>query len=614
MRYLVGVWVLLLFPSMVQAQPFIRVLEGEPVTEVGISQGVSWGDYDQDGDLDLFVANAQGASSDVDISNPVDPTDRLYRNNGDGTFTSVLTDVLSGFTDTSNLGTWIDYDNDGWLDLFINTGFAAPSPNVLLHNQGNGSFEVITSGPLVEQPMNTLGTSWADYDGDGDLDVFAPTVFANPNYLYRNEGEGAFVPVADVPFVRTNQNSQMGTWIDYDSDGDEDLYLINFSINSNTNQVFRNHLRETGIASFEKDSTVTMVTDNDIDYAFGANWIDYDNDGDLDGYLNTLFIGNRNGLYRRDGPALFARVANFRNQAASDGFSTAASCWADYDNDGDLDLINVVNKALANPSAFGIGTLEYYSNDGMGELQRRNVGLSASGYFYACAPADYDSDGDLDLYIAVSGTNSINDGGANLLYRNDAANGNWISIDLRGQASNTFGIGAKVWVRASINGQPSRQLRHISGNPSTLRGQASYRVHVGLGDAALIDEVLVEWPAGTVDRLTNVPANQHLTIVEGSSAVTAESLRQSNTITLEAAYPNPVTTHATLAYNLPEPTSIRIVVTDLLGRTVHLLQKRLVRPGRHRVQINVADWAPGVYFYRLETPLARRTGHLVVVR
>lgn len=600
-RFVLVLMLLVALPTTVHAQLFTRVTEGDLVNDIAISQGASWGDYDNDGDLDLFVANFTGPRSDQGPT--IDAANQLYQNNGDGTFTRVLIDFLSSFQTGSNLGFWIDYDNDGWLDLLVTNGFGGPATNTLHRNQGDGTFAIDTDVAFVQQRMNSLGTSWADYDNDGDLDMFAPTVFANPNYLYRNDGDGVFTTIVDVPFAGSNQNSQMGTWVDYDSDGDEDLYLINFSIGSNANQFFRNQYQETGSTSFEPDSSVAMFSDNNIDYSFGANWIDYDNDGDLDGYLSTLFIGNPNGLYRRNGPGSFERITAFGNQAASDGFSTASSCWGDYDNDGDLDLLNVVNKALANPAAFGIGSNEFYLNDGTGELKRRNGGFSTSGYFFSCASADYDQDGDLDLYITVSGTSAINDGGANLLYRNEEGNiNNWISIDLRGRASNSFGIGAKVWVTATVNGREHRQRRQISGNPSTLRGQDGYRVHVGLGDASTVDLIEVEWPSGTTDRLENLDINQFLVITEGVGVVATEPSTLPETLTLEANYPNPFMTETTIAYTLSQATSVRLVITDMLGREVVQLKDELETQGRHIVHVDASSWAPGMYFYRLETP------------
>jgi hypothetical protein len=408
----------------------------------------------------------------------------------------------------------------------------------------------------------------------------------------------------------------MGTWLDYDDDGDQDLFLVNFAVNDNLNRLYRNMLVESGTPGFEEDPAVAMATDVDVQWSFGSSWADFDDDGDLDGYLSTLFTGSNNALYERTGPGTFVRHADSRNHASVSDASTAANCWADFDNDGDQDLFGVINESLPNPAAFGSASNLYFENDGTGNLVRTDAGIDDDGYYYSCAVADYDQDGDLDLYVATSGTESLSDGGNNLFYRNDEGNANnWLAVDLRGVQSNSFGIGARIHVTARIGGESRTQTRWISGSPSTVRGQNGYRAHFGIGGASAADEVVVEWPSGAVDTFTDVSGGRTIVITEGEgvSGVAVERRTIPTETVLEANYPDPFPESTSIAYRLERSSHVRLTLSDMLGRELRVLHDGYAESGRHVTRLDASDLPSGIYLARLRTERGVRSRLVHVV-
>ena len=206
-----GIFLIALVSSHAQTT-FTKITTGAIVTDKGASYGGTWGDYNNDGFLDLFVFNESGG--------PTFPF--LYSNNVDGTFTKITSGPPVSTQVDSPAACWGDYDNDGNLDLFV----ATHSVNLLYHNNGDGAFSRITTGPLVTGSAYHEGAAWGDYDNDGFLDLFV-TVFVNAanahNSLYRNNGDGTFTQITNGSPV-TDIGSSLGcTWVDYDNDGHDDL-------------------------------------------------------------------------------------------------------------------------------------------------------------------------------------------------------------------------------------------------------------------------------------------------------------------------------------------------------------------------------------------------------
>ena len=431
-----------------------------PLGDAGSAGGVAWGDYDNDGDLDIYLVKASA--------------NRLFRNDGAGAFVDATAGPL-GDTGNGSSAAWGDYDGDGDLDLYV----ANYGANKLLRNDGGGVFADATSPPL-DEPSASRGGVWGDYDNDGDLDLYVPSI--NPNKLFRNEGSGVFSDATSGP-LQGDYVTVATAWADYDNDGDLDLYLAN---SNQENKLLRND----GSGVF---TDVTSGALGNTDTAADIAWGDYDNDGDLDLYL-VNHLPDPNKLFRNDGGDVFTDVTV--GPLIDEGWTVSAT-WGDYDNDGDLDLYmtgsagSEENKLLRNDGG------DVFVNVATGDLS------TASG---EAIWGDYDNDGDLDLY-------TIRWASPNQLLRNDNYTGNhWLHVHLAGAISNTPGIGAHVRIVAG----GVTQMREISGGSGVI--QNSLAAEFGLGATTTVDLVEVSWPSGIVSQLYNVAVDQAIWITEATPA------------------------------------------------------------------------------------------------
>jgi hypothetical protein len=507
---------LFIFYSSLFGQLFTKITMGDIVHDSTISQASCWGDYNNDGYLDLFVGNGSASSS------------FLYRNNNNGTFTKITNGVVLGASCTS--GTWGDYDNDGYLDLFVPTYGGL---NLLYKNNGDGTFTRITQGDIVNESMASTTGSWADYDNDGDLDLFVGNYLGENNALYRNEGNGMFTKITEGDIVDDGGGSFGCAWGDYDDDGYMDLFVANWNIENNF--LYRNNA----------DGTFTKITNsvvvNDGGNSSAGSWGDYDNDGDIDLFVTNYGPNENNFLYRNAGNGTFLKVNS--GVIVNDIGKAQGSCWGDFNNDGYIDLF-VTNGGYQNSE---VNIL--YQNLGSGTFIKitGEIVVNEVSESYGCSWGDYDNDGYIDLFVTNGGYGNIQN---NFLYKNNGNTNNWINIFLSGTLSNKFGIGAKVRLKA--NG--IWQMREIS-TQTGLGSQNSINAEFGLGSAQIIDSIQVEWPSGTIQILENVSINNYLTIFEEN----ANSITHYKTIptkfTIFPNYPNPFNPTTTISYytypNLP---------------------------------------------------------------
>ncbi len=538
----------------------------DPVWNYGRrGNGMAWGDYDNDGDIDLYVGNNGQAN-------------RLYRNDN-GFFADATTTPLND-ANSANGVAWGDYDNDGDLDLYVvNYGEA----NKLLRNDGGGTFADATSGPLGDTGYGD-SCAWGDYDNDGDVDLYV-TNYDGPNKLFRNEGGGTFTDASSAP---VNDSSSTGgcAWGDYDNDGDLDLYIANYY--SATNKLFRND----GGGTFVDATTAPL---GNADEGVGVAWGDYDNDGDLDIYL--VNNGQDNKLFRNDGGGSFTDVTS--GPLVGGGYDFGCT-WGDYDNDGDLDLYVTM----------GYCCNQLLRNDGGGTFVDDTTGPlgDASSYSLGTAFGDYDNDGDLDIYVANVGTFDYAKLFRNLLgYENT-----WIHVNLVGTDSNKAAIGARVRV---VTGRGS-QIREVSGG-SGMRSQDSLTAEFGLGSETLVDSIIVSWPSGNTDVITNLVANQFVLITETGTSI-GDDDRWS--FALSGNAPNPFARETRIRYELPSAARVHLAVYSVAGRKVRSLVDGEPRAaGRHEVRWEGRDdtgasVAAGVYFYRLEAGGRTVTRRMVVLK
>jgi len=532
-----------------QAGIQFRHFSGERSTQLpeDMGSGAAWGDYDNDGWLDLFVANEVGPltmSSEAVRSAPAHSA--LYHNNGDGTFTEVSAEAGVDARGWAMGAGWGDYDNDGWLDLFV-TNYGQ---NVLYHNNGDGTFTDRSAAAGVSGRRGFwTSVSWVDYNRDGFLDVYVcgyvrysrqeeqkmsfqydvevpasinPSSFEpEVNLLYRNNGDGTFTEVARKAGVDDPQGRSLSaTWADFDEDGWPDLYVAN---DVSDNVLYRNR----GDGTFEEISHEAWVAD--YRGAMGLAVGDWDGDLDMDLFI-THWIAQENALYDNLRSQL-AAVRSSSNSAGGIKFMDEAdrfglgqvaldyvgwgTSFIDYDNDGRVDLF-VVNGSTfqqkERPELLIPMPDQLFWNrgaeDGFYDVSSVSGDVLSQAYVgRGAAFADYDNDGDIDIFV-------VNNGGPGLLLRNDGGNKSpWLKVRLQGVRSNRQAIGAKLRLVAG----GAVQLRQV-GSQGSYCSQNSLVQHFGLGQATTVDTLVVTWPSGLRQVFENLRSNQTVTIVEGKDA------------------------------------------------------------------------------------------------
>jgi enediyne biosynthesis protein E4 len=451
------------------------------VTKGGDASAIAWLDFDGDGDQDLYVAGLG--------------KNRLFRNDGAGQFARVKKSGLEGGALTFGVAVG-DYDNDGRLDVFLaNLG----SPNVLLHNEGTRFANRTRSARVGGGPSNSYSAAWADYDGDGLLDLYVANgtqTSGAANYLYHNDGGGRFSEVGGEAGVRGADRSLGCAWGDFDGDGDPDLYVANFG---EPNRLYRN----------DGDGTFTDVARSvgvdDTGHGAGAAWGDYDNDGRLDLYVFNTNAGTQanadadvDRLYRNLGGTFTDETRDAGLFAHEDG---EAAVWADFDCDGWLDLF------VANRSDFSRQRNRLFRNLGTGGFAdvTSEAGVDGTGFAQPAAVADYDGDGRLDLAVGNL------PGAPEELFHNVSPSGNFLVLRLVGRESNRAAIGARVVARTG-DLRMTREVASSSGRSS----QGQLAAHFGLGASESAD-LEIRWPSGLVQTLVGVPAG-FLTVEEDAPA------------------------------------------------------------------------------------------------
>ena len=431
-----------------------------------LATNLAWGDYDGDGDLDLYVANWGSSVS------PVVAVNRLYRNNGNGSFSDIA--QTAGVADSRNsiAANWIDYDNDGHLDLYV-VNFS--EQDQLYRNGGSGTFSRVTGAAgvnVISQGSETTA-AWGDYDGDGDLDYYLCKLYFK-NSLYRNNGSGSFTEVSSTSGVDDIRNSVSAAWGDYDGDGDLDLYVVNREQN---NALYRTE----GTGAFSEVACALSVDNTDVGQS--ANWVDYDGDGDLDLYLANI---GADALYRNDGNDIFVNVAQGDLRSVSGSWISWAGSWGDFDLDGVADVF------VANGSDSKAGQVSHLllgSAVGSFADVTSASGLStAASSTRAAAAADYDGDGDLDLYVLNSRFPSFE---ASKLYRNDTAAGTAMRVNVLRSGtgeSSADGIGTSVTL---LLGDAVMGAYHLSSGPDA-------RQALFVGQMGQTYSISVNFPGGSI--------------------------------------------------------------------------------------------------------------------
>jgi hypothetical protein len=583
-----------------------------------IGSGSAWADYDNDGDIDLYVTNHGGPS-------------RLYRNDGDQTgddlpdFTNVASILGVDEPDEVTLSAvFIDYDNDGDQDLYITHWGGNTLYQNQLMDEGVAWFLDVTSIAGVADADRCLTASWADYDRDGWLDLYLakhfdcmPNIRDSRDALFKNNGDGTFTNVSQYLCndgtltcdQLNDSHASMGAWFDYDNDGDPDLYIADDVVAAGyPNILWRNDGPDGAGGWVFTDVSAESYTDYSINCQ-GVGVGDYDNDGFLDFALAHALGGF---LLRNLGDGTFDDVsdeAGVRRLYTPGGAiaTTRGPSFFDYDNDQWLDLSYICGMISAVPTPQP-NALFRNNHDGTFDDVSDETGVDDPGRGRNSHACDFDQDGFVDFLVG-------NFGQQVLLYRNqgwEQGNTNhWLIIAAEGAgagATNRDAVGVRFFLETPDG---ITQIREISTGQT--HGGGDYRaVYFGLGPNTS-GNLSVRWTTGVTENLGTVTADQHLHVVETVTSVSENDLVPDR-YELFQNYPNPFNPTTTFSFAIRSSVFAHLSVYDMLGRRVATLVNERLSPGSYKKEWDARGMPSGVYFYRLTTTDFVQTKKLALLR
>ena len=528
-------------PIQFDDESYLRGVADEGVN----SSGPSFVDYDNDGDIDIYVTTEYHGDNQGN---------RLFENNGNGEFIDVA--VERGVDNKGGLGrgaSWGDYDNDGDMDVVISnmppSGQSTHVPTSLYKNllieTGSPNFENASKEANLfrknvpnDQEIGGIGNTgagvaWADFDNDGDLDLYWKCAeYDIDNALFRNNGDGTFTDITEesgtgILDMVTEANSQGSpNWTDVNQDGLIDLLVTNegdrkIMLLNQGDSTFKNIT-----TSFRPPSATVFLNPGN---ANGACIGDIDNDGDMDVFLPTADQSNRLyiSMYKDTGSLQYKDITLTSGISHKSGARGCA--MGDFDNDGLLDIYvnnggfqdTLINDLIDLPIfvQFYIAIEPDYNKLFMnnGDLTFSDLTSSSKttglGIGSGVGTADIDDDGFLDLFFTnrtfYSSGKQITPSDRNFLLRNQGNNNNWIKLNLVGNESNRNGYGAKIKL---VSGSLTQYREHTSAHG--YNSANDYRVHFGLADNTSIDLIEIQWPSGKISEFNNQEINQILTLKE----------------------------------------------------------------------------------------------------
>jgi hypothetical protein len=451
----------------------------------------------------------------------------LFRNDGNGAFTDVA--QQAGLRD--RLGGWsalfADYDNDGDPDIYITrNGWAGRSPDTLYRNNGDGTFTDVTKEAGMGDPADGFTAAWADYDRDGFIDLYVANGVSSLNgeldSLFHNNGDGTFTDVGIRAGAFDGRHSIGCAWGDADNDGYPDLYVVNYGdgngyYHNNGDGTFSDWTVKAGVAAPK--------------YGFVAFFFDYDRDADLDLFVSSwasrmadvarfYLTGKPQGeseqkLYRNKGDGTFEDVTTQAGLLGTRGSMSAN--FGDINNDGFPEIY----LGTGGPAIERYEPKALFLNRGDGSFidVSRSAGTDDLCKGHGTTFADFDADGDLDIYSPCGGS-WHGDRQPNALFRNPGSSNHWLTIRTRGTKSNRDGIGARVTV--TVDG--SRSVAEVTSGGG-FGSTNSLELEFGLGKTTKADKIHIRWPSGQEQEFTDVAADHFVTITEGQQTLTRQKTR-----------------------------------------------------------------------------------------
>jgi len=558
---------------------------------------VAWGDYDADGYQDLLV------------------TGKLYRNKGDGTFIDMTSSAGMNVVGGQVTNGFVDMNNDGKLDIVCLGG---TTNNYVFINNGGGSF---TTQALNNMPnyIDISSLNFGDINKDNYPDMFTGQLWNGypnplPAYFYYNDKSNGFKDSSKTfnfdPTGKDSLHARGSSFVDFDNDGDLDLYIARYYLKRDL--FFRNN----GDGTFTDISPSKGLDINIYGYSghgTGVDWADYDNDGDQDLFLpqlchqaNMIMADARpTTIYNNTGAPNYDFVDTYDPSQFSSKIGVeyeethAGAAWGDINADGLQDF------AICTFYGCRFGDIYIQQPDHTFKLKTFDYISTEISTADDMCWADYDNDGKLDLAFA--------DNGIFKLFKNTSPTGNFIELDASSTTANKFAIGSHVTVYAGGQ-QYMQEVRAGKGD----RQQNPYRLFFGLGSTSTIDSVVVKWPNNNKDKYTGLMVNRNYKLVEGGTSILAVVENKEVASDLKV-YPNPFTNETTFNYNLDQNTTLKLEVYSSLGQLVAVLQDGLQSKGLHTINWNGTSSSgqqlpEGIYIYKLSGDNSSKTGKLVIQR
>jgi hypothetical protein len=572
LHFLIVMFILICFDDAVSQVTFSDVAPMLGVNDAGAAQGVAFLDVNNDGWLDIFLVNNNTGN-------------KLWINSNGTAYNDSSTAWGVNSTVPGRGLSCGDFNNDGFTDVMVGNWL---SSIILYKNTGTGFIDY-TSTAGVGFTGYGGSINWFDYNKDGKLDVLFANNGMPPRYkfFFKNNDLSTFTNVALTIGLSDSSSTLTVATADYDNDGDLDVFLGTQSYPGSafTGILYKNN----GNGTFTEVTASSGLTTNY--YIWGAEWGDYNNDGYMD-----IFLATTTGLYqlyKNNGNGTFTDVSS--SVGITEGSYAYSCAWFDYDNDGDLDLYVARGQGYAD--------LMYKNTNGFFTDVASTIGMSDLLHSSCVSVGDFNNDGYLDLYLN-------NNGSTNRLFRNSGGSNKWVIFRLRGVTSNRSAIGSRVTIKTGN----LTQIREVEGG-SGGKGQNSLPVEFGIGNATVIDSVIIRWTNGLVQRFANIAPNQIIDAVEGQTIGVQNSGEiVPSKYSLSQNYPNPFNPITNVKFSIVNSGTVKIIVYDIMGKEVQSLVNEKLSAGTYEIAFDGSNLNSGIYFYTLTAGDYTETKKMVLVK